>query len=188
MIKQTQETLEKYLAYFPQERGLFEILEGQLTAKEDVLSRKNFNGHITASGLVMSPDGKVLVIFHNKLQRYLQPGGHIESVDTNLVDSARREVMEETGLRDLVLYPWCLETGLPISIDTHPIPENKNKNEAKHYHHDHMFVFYVQDETIALDLTEVSDFKWIDMDTLAHNDSALAKALRNLEMINIASK
>lgn len=42
-------------------------------------------------------DGKVLLHFHQKLQRWLPPGGHIEP--NELPDEAAvREVMEETGV------------------------------------------------------------------------------------------
>ena len=44
-----------------------------------------YPGHITASGFVLSPERHhVLMIFHHKLQRWLQPGGHLEKSDTSL--------------------------------------------------------------------------------------------------------
>ncbi len=56
-------------------------------------------GHFTASALVISPDAaQVLLIHHPTLSLWLQPGGHIEPGDATLVDAARREVQEETGL------------------------------------------------------------------------------------------
>ena len=52
---------------------------------------------ITASAIVVGPEG-VLLHFHKKLHLWLQPGGHIEE-DEAPWDAARREVLEETGLR-----------------------------------------------------------------------------------------
>lgn len=40
---------------------------------------------------------KVLLIFHNKLKKWLAAGGHMEANETP-VETARREVKEETGL------------------------------------------------------------------------------------------
>ena len=41
--------------------------------------------------------GKVLLVFHKKLQLWLPPGGHINKEETP-DDCAIREVWEETGL------------------------------------------------------------------------------------------
>jgi len=184
-IEHIKSALKNYLSHFPEEKQRFDILEKQLLSNEDIISRKNFNGHVTASGLVISQNKKVLAIFHNKLQKYLQPGGHIEEMDENLIDSARREVVEETGLQDVVTHPWCRENLVPIFIDTHAIPENKNKEEDAHFHHDCMFVFSVQNENVLLDQSEVSDFKWVAIETVMKDDSNIAKALRKMKKLEI---
>ncbi|MEN8041330.1 MAG: hypothetical protein ABFR95_07475, partial [Actinomycetota bacterium] len=42
-------------------------------------------GHFTASGFVTSPDGEaLLLIHHGKLDRWLQPGGHIDPEDASV--------------------------------------------------------------------------------------------------------
>src|SRR3954454_4721813 len=62
-------------------------------------SRHQFTpGHITCTGLVRSPDREsILLIHHGRLDRWLLPGGHVEAEDHELWDTARREVVEETG-------------------------------------------------------------------------------------------
>lgn len=40
---------------------------------------------------------KVLLIYHHKLQKWLPPGGHVETNETP-AEAAKREVKEETGL------------------------------------------------------------------------------------------
>jgi 8-oxo-dGTP pyrophosphatase MutT (NUDIX family) len=53
--------------------------------------------HFTVAVFVVY-DGQVLLHYHRKLGKWLPPGGHIE--DNELPDdAARREVLEETGLR-----------------------------------------------------------------------------------------
>ena len=100
-------------------------------------SRRSFDpGHLTASGVVLSADGRgVLLIFHRRLQRWLQPGGHVEPEDTDLAAAAEREVREETGV--------ALDAALPpavVGVDVHEIPP-REPDEPAHLHHDVVFRF-----------------------------------------------
>ena len=184
--KETAKNLfEKYVSLFPEEKENFSVLLEQMQSEENIFSRKNFRGHITASGLVVSSDGKVLAIFHNKLQKYLQPGGHIESDDKSLEYAAQREVIEEAGLQNIILHSWHKEFGSPILIDTHPIPENTGKQEDAHHHHDFMFIFSTENTNVSLDQDEVSHFTWTDIDTVLKGDSNMAKALKKMQKLGI---
>jgi 8-oxo-dGTP pyrophosphatase MutT (NUDIX family) len=49
------------------------------------------------SSVYIIKNDKVLLIFHQKLQKWLPPGGHLELNETPC-EAARREVKEETGL------------------------------------------------------------------------------------------
>lgn len=106
-------------------------------------SRNQFRpGHITATGLVLAPDGvRVLLVHHNRLDRWLLPGGHIESEDPTPACAARREVIEETGVS---LAPG----GDPplIGIDVHGIPPKGA--EPYHLHHDLIFFFHAATERV----------------------------------------
>ena len=96
------ELLNRYLALYPEEKESFVLLRRQIVANEDVVSRRNFTGHVTGSGLVLSPDrSHVLLIHHRFLERWLQPGGHMEPHEITPYDTALREVREETGLQPL---------------------------------------------------------------------------------------
>lgn len=92
-------------------------------------------GHVTASGVVLSPDGgQVLLVFHRRLGRWLQPGGHIEASDPTVVAAARREILEETSV--------ALDQDAPpvvVGIDVHDIPATVD--EPRHLHHDVTFLF-----------------------------------------------
>jgi 8-oxo-dGTP pyrophosphatase MutT (NUDIX family) len=92
-------------------------------------------GHITCTGLVLAPDNqKLLLVHHRRLDRWLLPGGHVDAEDAEIWDTARREVIEETGAD-------VLPDAAPplVGIDVHGIPPKGS--EPYHLHHDLIFAF-----------------------------------------------
>jgi 8-oxo-dGTP pyrophosphatase MutT (NUDIX family) len=112
-----------------------ELILHLLEHSTDPFSRDQFTpGHITASGMVIAPDGeRVLLVHHRRLDRWLLPGGHVEPADATLPDAARREVIEETGA---LLDPSATLAG----ADVHGIPAKGR--EPYHLHHDLLFRFH----------------------------------------------
>lgn len=99
-------------------------------------------GHITATGLVLHPRQRaVLLVHHRRLQRWLLPGGHVEEPDTEIAATAFREVREETGAVLLV------ERGPLVGIDVHGIPAKKK--EPFHLHHDLIIGFRAAREELS---------------------------------------
>jgi 8-oxo-dGTP pyrophosphatase MutT (NUDIX family) len=131
-------------------------------------SRKNQEGHITASGLVMR-DGKVLLIFHPYIKRWFQPGGHIEG-DDSPIEAAIREVYEETGY----VCELDSENQNPIDIDIHEIPENPKKGEGAHLHIDLLYRLGVLREERSLEDIECRWFAFADVESI-RIQRALAK-------------
>jgi 8-oxo-dGTP pyrophosphatase MutT (NUDIX family) len=143
-------------------------------------SRSTFDpGHVTASGVVLAPArDRVLLVFHRRLQRWLQPGGHVEPEDRDLVEAARREVVEETGV-----IPNPRVTPVLIGVDVHPIPPRYD--EPAHWHHDLVFRFVSgEDDRIAPELGR--DAQWCAVDRLDDCDAddalkrSVARALTTL--------
>jgi len=79
----------------------------------DPLDRESDPTHVTGSALVLGPSG-VLLHRHKRLGLWLQPGGHLESVETPWA-AARREAEEETGL---TFAPWPDDPPL-AHVDVH---------------------------------------------------------------------
>jgi len=140
------------------------------TKAADLYHRRNFNGHLTASAFILSADGKnVLLLHHKSLNRWLQPGGHIDATDNSILDAAYREVVEETGIAKKHLRLLCIESdvNVPFDIDSHIIPANPKKNEAEHVHHDFRFLLQIVDDTeIQIRKAESNDFRWISLNDL----------------------
>jgi 8-oxo-dGTP pyrophosphatase MutT (NUDIX family) len=116
-------------------RKSLDLTRALLEWSPDPFSRSVFTpGHITCTGVVLSPAGdSVLLVHHRRLNRWLLPGGHVEATDVQIGDTARREVLEETGV-ELAPDPPVL-----AGCDVHPIPPRAP--EPLHLHHDLIFAF-----------------------------------------------
>ena len=97
----------------------------------DPLSRHEPSAHFTASAFVVDEDGhRTCLVQHVKLDRLLQPGGHVEPSDLSLEAAALREAREETTL-EVELHPTAPR---PFDVDIHEIPERPG--EPAHFHLD----------------------------------------------------
>ncbi|MEV0269921.1 NUDIX hydrolase [Hamadaea sp. NPDC050747] len=157
---QIGKTVTAYLERHPDEtRRLAPITAALAAPPGDLTSRKTLPGHVTCSAIVVNPAGHVLHIRHNALNKWLRPGGHLESQDLSLAGAASREVAEETGIPAQAL---TLVDDVPADIDVHPIPENPAKDEGDHLHYDMRFVFTVAADTdVQLQAEEVNDSAWL---------------------------
>lgn len=101
-----------------EQEGLREAYLEHLRAHPDGMWRSCADGHVTASALVVDPEGgRVLLTLHRKLRMWLQMGGHCEPGDRTLAEAALREAVEESGIAGLSLLP-----GGPVRLDRHLTP------------------------------------------------------------------
>jgi 8-oxo-dGTP pyrophosphatase MutT (NUDIX family) len=120
--------------------------------------RSTLQGHLTASAWIVDAASKrALLVHHKKLNRWLQPGGHIDDDDETILDAALREAQEETGLRDLEHISIHDSTQL-FDVDVHAIPARSD--EPEHFHYDLRFCFAAKHHTTAsLNTDESNDLR-----------------------------
>ena len=160
------EIITDYLVLFPDESEGLALLQKQVAGGEVLNNRKNFRGHITAGGIVLSPDKTKLLLVHHKIfDRWFQPAGHWDEEDANPLVAAKREVVEETAVQLKDYLPVDTTHPLvPLDINSHYIPGNPLKKEAEHYHHDFRYVFIAQREELAFEVKEVHAAVWAAFD------------------------
>ena len=175
--------LDEYLKVFPNEKERQSIFLQFLEENnnDEIIDWNNFNGHIVASGFVYSKENnKFLVLYHNDMKMFLYPGGHIDRNDIDPLETAKREVKEETGLNDLKLCKVSNNELIPIDIDTHIISYNERLNLPEHYHFDIRYLFIVDNiSEINIDLEELSSYKWISVQELS-SDSNYGKIVNKI--------
>lgn len=135
-----------------------------LRESEAPFSRATPQGHVTASAVVLSQEGRALLLSHARLGLWVQPGGHVEAQDADVAAAAMREATEESGLADLALVE---RDGQPLvlDVDVHPIPANEARGEPAHFHHDVCFVAVTKRAQDArFDPEESRAMRWVSAD------------------------
>ena len=129
-----------------------------LDTRPEPLHRHERPGHFTGSALVVHADlERTLVLFHTKLQIWVQPGGHADG-DANLAAVALREAEEETGIEGLKVWP------IAVDLDIHEVDPPK---EDAHLHYDVRFVVQAPPDARVDANHESQDQRWVRPDELA---------------------
>jgi 8-oxo-dGTP pyrophosphatase MutT (NUDIX family) len=143
--------------------GLEEVAErmiGYVTSHDDILERTCRPAHLTGSALVIEEgSGRLLLLFHTKLQRWLQPGGHADG-DGDLARVALREATEETGIDSLRVQQPA------IDLDIHTVDPPQ---EDAHLHLDVRFLVAAAPGSIVRGNHESEAQRWVhetDMEAL----------------------
>jgi 8-oxo-dGTP pyrophosphatase MutT (NUDIX family) len=151
------------------QRALRDRFVAHLDARPDGVLRSCRPDHLTASTVVLSADGaQVLLTLHAKAGRWFQLGGHLEPGDRTLLDAARREAVEESGL-DVVVDP------VPVHLDEHAVPFCGTDGAARHL--DVRFVAVAPDGARHAVSDESLEVRWWPVDDLPNPDLAEPVAL-----------
>ena len=162
--------LDSYAAADDRERASLARIREFLDRSPGAFSRSNVEGHITASAVVTAPeDPAFLLIWHRKLGRWLQPGGHLEDDDASVFAAALREAREETGIEAF---------GFPsddriLDVDVHAIPAHGM--DPAHFHYDVRYLL-----TAPNLFARNGETRWFTLPEALSSgaDDSLARALR----------
>jgi 8-oxo-dGTP pyrophosphatase MutT (NUDIX family) len=147
-----------------------------VSSVDDPWNRERFDpGHLTASAFALHPDGhSVALVHHAKLDRWLQPGGHVEHDDATHESAARRELAEEC------LIDSVDSLGV-IDLDIHRFPERAA--QPAHLHFDLRWAFRARHPNIGSG-DGTLDARWVPLDELAsmEEDGLVRTALKLREL------
>lgn len=134
-----------------------ERMRGLLAERPSPLDRAERPGHLTGSAFVVDASGsRTLVLFHTKLQIWVQPGGHADG-DANLAAVALREAHEETGIDGLRVRPVALD------LDIHRVDPPA---EDAHDHYDVRFLVIAPHDAVIAANHESQDQRWVTLEEL----------------------
>lgn len=139
----------------------------------DCLNRSCAPGHLTGSAWIVSPDrSRTLLTHHLKLDKWLQLGGHADG-EGDLLEVARREACEESGVRRL----RALDAGI-FDVDRHWIPPRKA--EPGHHHYDLRFWFEADPGEPLIISHESKSLAWVELRQVAalNPEESLARMVR----------
>lgn len=130
----------------------------ELTALDPgALDRSTSPGHLTGSALVFNHDATMTILmFHTKLQRWLQPGGHADG-EANLARVALKEATEETGIDGLEIVDPA------IDLDIHNVAK---PGEPEILHYDVRFLVFAPEGAEPEGNHESQDIRWVDLEAL----------------------
>jgi len=114
-------------------------------------------GHITGSAWILADTGQVAMIYHRRLQRWLQPGGHTEPGEFDGISTALREVSEELGL---VIAPSQASL---FDLDLHRIPETAS--QPSHLHFDIRYLCRTELQNLSSD-SDAASAQWFSVTEL----------------------
>jgi 8-oxo-dGTP pyrophosphatase MutT (NUDIX family) len=155
-----------------QEARSLKRIRALLAEQAEPFSRATFTpGHVTASGFIMSPDRtSLLLVKHRKIGAWLQPGGHVEPDDADVVATQRREIEEETGLTDVELL------GL-FDVDVHSFP--RRGREPAHEHFDVRSAFVSRGWHVEVG-DGADDVRWFSLDRIPRHDPSITRPVAKL--------
>ena len=149
---------------------------------ENPFSRTQPEAHFTGSALVVDPSIRLTCLVHHRaLDRWLQPGGHMDPSDGGRIEhTALREAAEETGC-EVDLHP---DADRPFDVDVHEI-EARGAVPA-HLHLDVRFLVVADDPDVAQHREdEAHALSWLTLDEAEEqcDDESITRMLEKVRAL-----
>jgi 8-oxo-dGTP pyrophosphatase MutT (NUDIX family) len=154
--------IDKYVAVGDQEIKDKELILDYLDKFENVFSRENELVHFTTSAFVVNKNrDKLLMIYHNIYNSWGWVGGHADG-DKDLFKVIKKEIEEETGVKNLKLIVDGIFSMEMIPVKGHI---KKEKYVSPHVHISIDYLFETDEkEKLKIKEDENSGVKWIPID------------------------
>jgi 8-oxo-dGTP pyrophosphatase MutT (NUDIX family) len=140
--------------------------------------RRELPLHVTASALIVHPPtARVLLRWHQRVQAWLQVGGHGDPGESDALGIALREAGEETGLPDLAPWPdGRLQQVVIVGVPA-------GNGEPAHEHADLRFFMATGAPAAARAENEHAPLRWLSLAQAreATSEASLREALTRLE-------
>ena len=128
-MENIMQKLEQYIPYNEQEAMDKKLMLQLMQLHPDIFHRSCLDAHMTASAWVVNAErNKVLLAYHNLYQSWAWLGGHADG-ETDLLQTALREVQEESGIQSAVpvteelysieILPVCGHEKRGVYVPTH---------------------------------------------------------------------
>jgi 8-oxo-dGTP pyrophosphatase MutT (NUDIX family) len=154
------EILDAFEPRSPEEANDVERIR-QLMAQGDPWPR-SLPLHVTGSAVVVHPPTRrVLLRWHQRMQAWLQVGGHGDPGESDPYEVAVREAEEETGLPDL--QPWP-DPAQPKLVQVAIVPVPARKREPAHEHADFRYGLATAQPDAATPESPSALLRWLDLD------------------------
>jgi len=158
-VQRLRRQLIGYQPACPSEEEAKGTMLGILDSSPDCFKRTLFPGHFTGSVWAIVPsEGKVLLVHHRKLGKWLQPGGHADGSPL-LLPVALRELEEESGLTTVSVMPGIFD------LDVHSIPARDDMPE--HLHLDVRFAVTLKSAEPLRCSEESHAVAWVPLEEIA---------------------
>lgn len=114
--------------------------------------------HVTGSAVVVhAATARILLRWHDRMQSWLQVGGHADAGETHPFDVALREAKEETGLPDLTAWP---DPARPLLIHLAIVPVPPARGEPAHEHGDLRYVLATERPAEVVAESGSAEVRW----------------------------
>ena len=158
------EAINNYKPYNEQEEKDKQVILDYISKFDDILYRTNEFAHFVTSAFVVNETmDKVLFIHHNIYNDWVWIGGHADG-ESDLLVQAKRELEEESGLKNYTLLSNDF-----IALDILPV-YNHYKNGKYVNAHVHLSVAYLfmakESELVRIKADENNGVEWLELNKL----------------------